>query len=182
MTSKRLRLIAVVGAALLLAGCGASSSSSSGGGTPSAAVSACGSSARGSDAAIAACVQGYNGAVAGKTLHSACLLGTGAVTAVENVRDCSVGFLSAPAGPRQSATPVPSAAALADCAGTDRTSPGSIAACVQGYDDADADQASDYSCDHLGSGAVLTVENAQDCLDGWLVAKGEDDLIPGEQT
>lgn len=181
MTRKRLRLTAVVGAALLLAGCG-SSLPSPPGGPQTAATTQCAAISSGSTAAIAACAQGYAGAVAGRSLHAACLFGTGAVTAQENIRDCRYGFVTAPTGPKLSATAAPSAVAAVDCAGISHGSSASIPACEQGYDGATGGQTIDESCGHVGSGAVLSVENTQDCDDGWDVAKGQDGVIPGEQV
>ena len=179
MSSRLVLSLAAVAMALLIAGCGSSGSSSPT--TASAAVTTCaGIGQHTSSGAIGACAQGYAGALAGKTLHVACLFGTGVVTAAENVNDCRIGYIAAGGGPKLP-TVAPSAVAIATCDEMAReSSAGSIEACEQGYALAVAGSGESDSCDHLGSGAVATIENATDCSDGWLVAKGQASLLPGE--
>ncbi len=132
MTSKSLRCATVVAMALVIAGCGSSSSSSSGN-QANAALQACIKiGMHSSSGAVGACQQGYSGNTAGKTLHNSCLFGSGAVTTMENINDCRIGYISAGGGGSQP-TGAPTVGAASTCGGIAHGSTaGGIAACEQG--------------------------------------------------
>jgi len=178
MKSKALPSIAAAMLVLLLA------SSSSLGASESASPTAtkeCGSISEGASGnAVEACAQGYDHAGAHATLAASCLLGVGAIEAVENQHDCKLGFILAGAGGVTQPTLTPSSKAASECASITRgASDESPAACEQGYQDALAGDTQDVSCDHLGAGAITAVEYATACEDGWFVAKDESACIPG---
>ncbi len=135
-----------------------------------AAQAACGSVAEGSSSSLAACAQGYDAAKAGASLEQSCdHVGSGAVTAIENVKDCQYGWSVVPVAGKAPAATTSSAAAQAACGSVAEGSSSSLAACAQGYDAAKAGTSQEQGCDHLGSGAVTTVENIKDCQAGWSV-------------
>ncbi len=174
MRSRWLPSIAATALVLLVA-----SSSSLGASEQSpAATQACSAISEGASAnAETACAQGYMDAGAHSTLAASCALGVAAITAVENQRDCKLGFIIA--GGATQPAPSPNAKAMAECASlTEGASDGSPAACEQGYADALAGDTQDASCDHLGEGAIKAVEYATACEDGWFVGKGEPACIP----
>ncbi len=166
-------LLAVVIAVLAvpIAGCGSSGSSTSAAAQASAgAQTACGAIAEGSSSSIAACAQGYDAAKAGKSEEKTCdSVGSGAIVTPENVQDCNDGWSAADVAGKAAAAP-PSAAAQTACGAVAEGSSSSIAACAQGYDAAKAGKSEEKTCDSVGSGAIVTPENVQDCNDGWSAA------------
>ena len=60
-----------------------------------------------------------------------------------------------------------SAATSACSAITEGSSSGAAEACAGGYDAAKAGKTEAATCEHVGSGAILTTENVKDCESGW---------------